>query len=38
MRELIAGAPLALIVSDVSTRGVLASRRVMSAHEVTTQR
>jgi hypothetical protein len=38
MRELIAGAALALIVSGVSTRGVLGSRRAMSAQEVRTQR
>ena len=38
MRKLIAGAALALIVSGVSTRGVLGRRRAMSAHEVTAQR
>ena len=38
MRKLIAGASLALIVSDVSTRDVLCTRRAMSAHQVTTQR
>jgi hypothetical protein len=38
MHKLIAGAALALIVSEVRTRGVLGSRRAVSSHEVTAQR
>jgi len=37
MRTLIAGAALALIVSGVSTRGVLGSRRAMSTQHVSSQ-
>jgi hypothetical protein len=38
MHKLIAGAALALIVSGVPPRGVLGSRRAVSAHDVTAQR